>query len=191
MSKQSLISKSFLVAALAIGCTPAFGANHLECMNLPMGEAEQTVLDRHRDTLRKESNLLAAVQASLQFRAQVCAYLNEWSSAATRLAFEHRWLQVQWGGIPPSFSASEEERLRVSLEPLRPKLIALFRVQTDAIAKGEEPPPPPLEDTMFEDFEVLLKLANIPQNTSNERRLDGWLYGVGFQEAVIAAFTGA
>jgi hypothetical protein len=191
MSKKALFFKSMLATTLAVVCTPAFGAEHLDCMKMPMGEPEQAILNRLRDTQRGDNNLSSAVQISLQSRAQACAYLNGWSLSAMRLAFENQWLKVQWGRIPSPFDTSQEERLNVALEPLRPRLIALFSSAVDAVAKGEDPPAPPAGDIMFQDFDGLLKSANIPQNVENKQRLGGWLYAVGFQAAVIAAFSGA
>ena len=181
------IVKNTLALMLAAGCSPALGADRLDCMSVPMGEVEQTVLNRHESARRGDDKLLAAVQASLESRAKVCAVLNGWSSSATRLAFEHRWLQVQWGRTP-IFSAEEETRLTAALQPMQSRLITLLYSSVQAVARGDEPPPPPLNDTRFTEFNVLLKEANIPQNAENERRLSGWLYTRGFQAAVLAAF---
>lgn len=138
-------------------------------MKMPMGEAEQAILNRLHESRRGDNSLSSAVQVALQSRAQVCAYLNGWSPSAMRLAFEHQWLKVQWDRAPESFDTSQIERLNVALEPLRPRLIALFSLAMAAVAKGENPPPPPAGDTMFRDFDGLLKSANSRklQRTSN------------------------
>ncbi|HEX7820307.1 MAG TPA: hypothetical protein VF463_06780 [Sphingobium sp.] len=188
MPSYFLSVKATALAMMAIGCSPTFAANNLECMNLPMGAAEQTVLDRHHEARRGDDNRSAAVQTVIQSRARICAYLNGWSQPATNLAFWHRWLQVQRGLVPLIFSADEEARLKVALQPMRSRLIALFKADVSAQAKGENPPPP-ANDNAFQEFNVLLKTAKIPQNASNEERLGGWLYATGSQEAVVDAFS--
>lgn len=189
MTKDRPFKKVMLPVMLAFCSAPAFGAEHLDCMNAPMGETEQIVLKRHHDTVRGNDELLRAVQTSLEARARVCGYLNGWSPNATRLAFEYVWLQAQWRRIPSGFSAPEEERLETALQPMQFRLKALMAPSANAVARGEEPPPPPYGSSMFKEFYVLLKASKIPQNSSSEGTLSGWLYGKGFQAAVVDAFS--
>lgn len=128
-----------------------------------MGGAEQIVLDRHRDARRGDDALAAAVQLSLESRSRICAYLHGWSDRATRLAFDHKWTEIQWERVSYGFSAAEEERLNIALEPMRPRMIALLSPSANAVARGEAPPPPPLRNPMFQEFNVLLKRAKIAQ----------------------------
>ena len=120
-------------------------------------------------------------------RARVCGYLYGWSSNATHLAFEHKWLEVQSALIPFEISADEEQRLNAALAPMRSRLLALYDPAIEAVTRGENPPLLPYG--VFRQFYPLLKEAKIPQNESNESRVVLWLDNRGFREAVDAAFA--
>ena len=72
---------------------------------------------------------------------------------------------------------------------MRPRLNLLLAPAASAIAHGKEPPPPSSDGSMFKEFNGLLKAAKIPQNSSTENLLHGWLYMKGFQAALIEAFS--
>jgi len=185
------VLKWVVTAILITGGTPALAAEHLDCMSLPLGEAEQGILDRHYNAERGDNRRSAALDAVLNARAQSCGYLYGWSEKALRLAAHHRWLQIQWKALERfnDYSADEEARLNVALAPRADRLISLFKGDVDAVVANAETPPP--EEGAFREFTPMIKEAKITGNNASEENLRLWLYRRGSVMALERAFQGS
>jgi len=181
--------KWLVTAGLIAGATPAFAADHLDCMNLPLGSAEQNILDIHNSAARGDDRRSAALSALLNGRAQSCGYLHGWSERAMRLAAHHRWLQIQWKLLERfrEYSTDEEARLEAALASRIDRLVVLFKPDVDAIVDNAETPPP--RDGMFREFNPMIKEAKISQKNSSEQNLSLWLYRRGSVVALEKAFA--
>ena len=167
----------------------AFAADHLDCMTVPLGAAEQSVLDRHYVAKRGDDRRNVALSAFLNGRAQSCGYLYGWSERAMRLAAHHRWLQIQWKLLEPirEYSADEEMRRDAALATRLGRLVTLFKPDVDAVATNAEMAPP--KEDMFRDFLPMIKEAKISGKNSSEQNLSLWLYRRGSVIALEKAFA--
>ena len=184
-----LVVKQIVLVLFMLSSFPAFAADYLDCMNKPMGEPEQATLNQNTFN-RQDDKIAREAQAVIEDRARVCAYLHGWSVSATHLAVQYRWSQLMFMGAPGRFfDKDQQDRLDSALQPIRSRLAAKLASSADAVARGEDPPPPPLGASMFPEFHMLLKAANIPQTRANVDLLEGWLYKLAFDAAIVAAFS--
>lgn len=188
---ERFVLKWVVTAILITGGTPALAAEHLDCMSLPLGAAEQSLLDRHYSAERGDDRRNLAIGVVLNGRAQACGYLYGWSEKALRLAAHHRWLQIQRKALERfnHYSADEEARLNVALAPRMDRLISLFKADVDAVVANVETPPP--EEDAFREFKPMIKDAKLTGENASEENLGVWLYQRGSIMALERAFQGS
>ncbi|MEK7343675.1 MAG: hypothetical protein AABZ73_07610 [Pseudomonadota bacterium] len=167
----------------------SLAADRLDCMSLPMGEAEQELTNRHYAANRGEDRRNETISIMLQSRAKVCSYLYNWSARAAKLAAHYQWLQIQNRALKRFSHYTDEEvvRLNAALSPRRDRLIALFQPSVDAVVGNDVPPPP--ADGMFSGFRGMIKEAKISRENDDPINLDIWLYEQGFIAALAKEFS--
>jgi hypothetical protein len=182
-----------LFALLALAGSAVRAADHIECMDGRLGDAESAIIDRALTKPSKpggpEAGASEAAEHIFEARAQACAYLNHWSDRATRTAVLHRHWSMVLSVVTRSSVLTDADRARIeaALEPKRAAYLALFSPSVVAEEAGGAAPPPPLD--MFRDFRFVLRQANIADTRSARDSVEIWLYVHGMMDALAAAFA--